>query len=85
MNKTTVFSLIVSVVLSFSLGATMQAKAQTKSFSGLIPFTTNGDRLGFLDQSSGRIYMYDTNFTNCMFVGQIQQLGQPIQTIVRSQ
>jgi hypothetical protein len=37
--------------------------------------------VGFLYQSNGRIYMYDSNISQCLFVGQIQSLGQPINVI----
>ena len=81
MNKITIFLVIVITVLSFSLGATMQSKAQDKAFAGIIPFVTSNDRVGFLDQTTGKIYMYDNNISACLFVGQIQTLGQPIQTL----
>ncbi|MBF0528947.1 MAG: hypothetical protein HQK55_06705, partial [Deltaproteobacteria bacterium] len=48
MNKITVFLIIVITALSFSLGATMQCKAQNKSFAGIMPFITSIDRVGFL-------------------------------------
>ena len=81
MNKTTALLVIVITALSFTLGATMQSKAQDKGFSGVVPFVTSNDRVGFLDQNTGRIYIYDNNIANCVFVGQIQSLGQPIQVI----
>ena len=81
MNKTTAFLLIVITTLSFILGATMQSKAQDKNYSGIVPFVTTTDRVGFMDQSNGRIYVYDSNISQCLFVGQIQTLGQPIQVI----
>ena len=84
MNKITVFLLTVIMALSFILGSTMQSKAQNKSFAGVIPFTTAGNRIGFLDQSNGKIYMYDDNMSQCVFVGQIQTLGQPIQVMGKS-
>ena len=80
MNKISIFLMIVIVALSFTLGTTMQSKAQDKSYSSIVPFVT-ANRVGFLDQSNGRIYMYDSNITQCLFVGQIQSLGQPIQAI----
>jgi len=80
MNKTTAFLLIVITALSFLLGTTIQGKAQNKSFTGVVPFMTSSDRLGFLDQSNGRIYVYDNTFSQCVFVGQLQSLGQPIQS-----
>jgi hypothetical protein len=77
MNKMTIFLLIIIVALSFGLGTTMQSKAQDKSFTGVLPFATNS-RVGFFDQSTGKVYVYDSNFTNCLFVGQMDTLGQAI-------
>ena len=81
MNKISVFLVIVIMALSFGLGTTMQSKAQDKNYSGIVPFVTSNDRVGFLDQSNGRVYVYDNNLVNCLFVGQIQSLGQPINII----
>ena len=85
MNKTTAFLVIVITALSFILGATVQSKAQNKSFAGVIPFMSNSSRLGFLDQSNGRVYIYDDHFSQCVFVGQIKELGQAIQIMGKSQ
>ena len=81
MNKITAFLLIVITALSFSLGATMQSKAQDKNYAGVLPFITSNDRVGFLDQNNGRIYMYDNNISKCLFIGQLKGLGQPIEAI----
>jgi hypothetical protein len=81
MNKITILLVIVIMVLSFSLGTTIKSKAQDKSFSGIAPFIIGNDRVGFLDQSNGRIYVYDNNIANCLFVGQIESLGKPIQVL----
>jgi hypothetical protein len=85
MNKTTAFLLVVITALSFILGSTMQGNAQNKGFSGIVPFSTTTDRLGFLDQNTGRIYVYENNYSQCVFIGQLQGLGQAIQTVSRSQ
>ena len=89
MNKITAFLLIIITTLSFTLGATIQSKAQnknqnktqTKNFTGVVPFVTNNDRVGFFDQKNGRIYVYDNNISQCLYVGQIQDLGQPVQAV----
>lgn len=80
MNKITVFLFIVIMTLCFTLGATMQSKAQTRSFAGIVPFVTSNNRMGFFDQNTGRIYMYDDNISQCLFVGQLTVLGHPIQS-----
>lgn len=85
MNKITTFLMIIITALSFILGATMQSKAQSKaenkSYAGIIPFVSPSERLGFFNQNNGRIYMYDNNFSQCVFVGQVEDLGQPIQGV----
>jgi len=75
------FLLIIITALSFTLGATKQSKAQDKNYSGIVPFVTSNNRVGFLDQSNGRIYIYDSDIVNCLFVGQIESLGKPINVI----
>jgi hypothetical protein len=81
MNRITVLSVIVIIALSFSLGA-MQSRAQEKTnFAGIIPFVTSNNRVGFFDQKTGLIYMYDDNISQCTFIGQLSQLGQPVQII----
>ncbi|MDE1921180.1 MAG: hypothetical protein KGJ09_06410 [Candidatus Omnitrophica bacterium] len=79
MNKMAAFLVIVIATMSFCLGLTMQSRAQQKSFAGVIPFSTTSDRIGFFDQTTGRVYIYDNNINNCLFIGQIRGLGQTIQ------
>lgn len=81
MNKTSALLLIVIAALSFVLIITTQGRATAKSFMGVIPFATSGDRFGFFDQTSGRIYLYDSNISQCVFKGQVADLGQPIQAL----
>ncbi|MDE2027531.1 MAG: hypothetical protein KGK03_07635 [Candidatus Omnitrophica bacterium] len=80
MNKITVFLCILVMAAGFCLAWTLQGKAApAKGFAGVIPFSTSSDRIGFFDQNTGKIYMYDNNINQCLFIGQIQTLGQPIQ------
>lgn len=81
MNKITIFLVVIIVALSFSLGTTIQSNAAVKKYLGVIPFVTSSDRVGFFDQNNGKIYMYDSSVNQCLFVGQIQNLGAAIQTI----
>ena len=81
MNKITAFLIIIIMILCFSLGATLQSRAESKTFATIIPFVSSSDRVGFFDQSNGKIYMYDSSISQCLFVGQISELGQSIQTI----
>lgn len=81
MNKITVFLLVIIMALSFLLGASMQSKAENKTYTGIMPFVTSNDRIGFVDQNNGRIYIYDSNISKCLFIGQIDTLGQSINTL----
>jgi hypothetical protein len=82
MNKTTALLMVVIMSLCFIIGTTMTSKAQIKiqgkSFNGVVPFITTTDRVGFFDQNTGKIYIYDSNVSQCLFTGQIQNLGDPI-------
>ena len=81
MNKTNCLLLLILIVLSFVLGSTLTCKAQSKSFTGIMPFMTSTNRLVFFDQGNGKIYVYDDNFNQCLFIGQLQDLGQSISKI----
>ena len=81
MNKKASLLCIVIVVLSCGLLMATQSKAGGKSFSGVVPFATSGDRFGFFDQSNGKIYLYDSNISQCVFIGQLEDLGKPIQAL----
>ena len=83
MNKITPFLLIVITALSLVLVSTAQSKASNKNFSNIVPFMSSSDRLGFFDQSNGHVYMYDSNFSQCIYQGQVTALGKPIQALTK--
>jgi hypothetical protein len=84
MNKISTYLLLTITVLCLILVATRQSHAQDKSFAGIIPFVTSNDRVGFLNQTNGRIYIYDSNVSKCLFIGQIDSLGKPINVITET-
>lgn len=81
MNKISTYLLMTITVLCLILVATRQSTAQSTSFPGIIPFVTSNDRVGFFNQTNGRIYFYDSNVSKCEFIGQVSALGQPINVI----
>ena len=81
MNKKAYLLFIVVAILGLGLLIATQSKASGRSFAGVVPFTTSGDRFGFFDQSNGKIYLYDSNISQCVFTGQLEDLGKPIQAI----
>jgi len=79
MNKK--FIITVITLLALNIGVLLMASskifAQSESFHNVIPFFTSS-RMGFFNQNSGKIYIYDNNLENCLFVGHLQELGEPI-------
>lgn len=54
------------------------AHSQGKNFNSVMPFFTSGGSLGFFDQSEGKVYIYDSNLSSCIFQGKLENLGEPI-------
>jgi hypothetical protein len=80
MNKI-VFQIFCFLVLALSyivVFSTGKSQAAGNTFGGVIPFTTNAGRLGFFEQGTGRIFVYDPNFKECVFSGVMTSLGEPI-------
>lgn len=83
-NKFYVLACItVLVFASIFIGSTMNSMAQEggRNFSGVSLFNTPAGRLGFFEQNTGKIYLYDDNLSRCVFIGQLKELGQPIEKI----
>lgn len=36
---------------------------------------------GFFDSQTGRLYVYDSNMENCLFIRQINELGNPLKRL----
>ncbi|MBL8014261.1 MAG: hypothetical protein JNN05_10475 [Candidatus Omnitrophica bacterium] len=81
-NNFYVFACVTILIFtSIFIGTTMNSMAQEagRNFSGVSLFNTPAGRLGFFEQSTGKIYLYDDNLTRCVFIGQLKELGQPIE------
>lgn len=81
MNKTAYYLLTVIVVFGAVLLMNTKSRAGGKSFSGVVPFATNAGRFGFFDRNDGKIYFYDSDLSQCIFVGQLEDLGKPIKAV----
>jgi hypothetical protein len=86
--KSTLYKMIcltALVVCSIFIGSTVKSTAEDKvinySFPGVSPFNTPSGRLGFFEQGTGRIYLYDDNIKECVFIGQLKKLGEPIEKL----
>ena len=71
---------------SIFIGSTLPSTAEDKleslrSFPGVNVFTTASGRLGFFEQGTGRIFIYNDNLSDCVYIGQLKALGEPIELI----
>lgn len=75
------------VMGSIFIGSTVKSTAQenqtiqTASFPGVVPFSMSSGRFGFFEQGTGKIYIYDENISHCVYIGQLQKLGEPVPQI----
>lgn len=83
MNKY-IFQFICLIVLASSyvvVFSTGKSLAGTHSFAGVSQFTTPSGRIGFFEQGTGKIFIYDAAMSTCVFIGQLNVLGEPIEKI----
>ena len=71
-------SLVVLGLTVLAVSLPHKLMAQGKNFNNVVPFGTATGRVGFFDQNSGKIYIYDNNVHECVFTGHLTDLGSPI-------
>ena len=54
--------------------------AQNANFRNVQLFITSSGRMSFFDQNDGKIYIYTDDGRQCVFIGQMEELGKPIKT-----
>ena len=90
MNKNSFQILCLSIILAGGLviwsGAKSAAETPAKtpmvfpkSFPGVAVFVTPSGRVGFFEQGTGRIFIYDADFKECVFTARLKELGKPIE------
>ena len=76
---------LCAIVLgSLFIGSTVKSMAQnapTYSFPGVTAFTTSSGRFGLFESGTGKIFLYDDNLSDCVFIGQLKTLGEPIEKL----
>ena len=84
MNSRLLKAFIVLMLLlgSFAFFQLRHSAALANKFDGVIPFSTASGLIGFFNQNDGKIYIYDGNLQNCIFVSQMLELGRPIIKII---
>jgi len=76
---TVVFLFALFVFLFFSRPD--QSAAQGANFYRIYPFSTAGGQVGFFDQGTGKIYIYDAKLENCISIVQLEELGGPLKSV----
>jgi hypothetical protein len=78
--KRSIFILVAILAgIASSFLITAQSRAQSTNFLNVIPFSSPSGRLGFFDQNTGKIFIYDNDARECVFRGQMLELGKPIE------
>ena len=76
---------LCAIVLgSLFIGSNVKSMAQnapTYSFPGVSAFTTSSGRFGLFESGTGKIFLYDDNISECVFIGQLKTLGEPIEKL----
>ncbi|NLF40520.1 hypothetical protein GX586_13835 [bacterium] len=72
-------SLVMLSIALFSLPA--RAAENAGQPSHVLVFTYASGLTGFLDQNTGKIYVYDANLKNCVLTRKMRDLGQPMEQI----
>jgi hypothetical protein len=84
MNKSTLIIFCITFLAALWIIQPRASLAQTKSFSGVIPFITTTGSFGLFNENDGKIYIYDNNLSTCVFKGQLDELGKPVRTITET-
>jgi hypothetical protein len=74
-------TLAISYVVVFTTGRSQAAAPVMHSFPGVTTFVTPAGRVGFFEQGTGKIFIYDNNLTECVYIGQMSALGDPVEKL----
>lgn len=77
--KKTLLNSLITIVLAMTVSMIFQStsKAQGSAFDKVVPFVNNVGYVGFFDQGTGIVYMYDGNIEKCLLKAQLGKLGEP--------
>lgn len=76
--------LVVSMVLLLGVSFySMQSKKAESAvnYQSIFPFRMSANRVGFFDQTAGRVFVYDSDLKYIVEVLQISKLGKPLKRI----
>ena len=75
----TVVMVLITLLVGMLLGLNLQTTQaqERKNFAGVMPFATVGGYIGFFDQETGYVYIYDDQMKKAVFTYKLDALGQP--------
>ena len=74
-----VFLFFTFLLLIFNLNSTnAQPLMPSLGFRSVVPFSTAGGFLGFFDQNTGYVYLYDQQWQACVQISKLNTLGTPM-------
>jgi hypothetical protein len=79
MKRSAIICVLALTGIAGSLFIVSQSRAQSTNFINVVPFSSPSGRLGFFDQNTGKIFIYDNDARECVFRGQMMELGKPIE------
>ena len=81
MNIRMIVIIAITVLVAALALRPSQTYAQKKDFAGVVPFAIPSGSVGFFNQTNGKVYVYDSDLTRCIYEGQLEELGQSFKTI----
>ena len=81
MRKIFYFLIIFFIFISLFCVFQKYSLANPGSFDQVVPFSSPNGLLGLFNRANGQIYYYDTNRKECVFILQVENLGDPLKRI----
>ena len=83
MRKLPVLNMAILIAAVFVLAVSYQQNsiAQEANYYRTFPYGLGGGQVGFFDQQSGRVYVYDNDLKRCIYITRITELGQPMERL----
>jgi len=81
MNKMNITVLCLTILAAAWIMRPNTTMAEGKSFAGVYPFVTASGLFGVFDQNNGKVFIYNNDLSQCVYKGQLGELGAPVEKI----
>jgi hypothetical protein len=76
-----IFLALLLLGISFYLVKLKGAESASDNFQNIYPFSISTNRVGFFDQTTGRVFIYDDSLKYVAEVLQLEKLGKPFKRL----